>query len=220
MLMSEITPEPGDVGPRVAFHRERLGLTREELDDRTGIPPGSVEYIEDNPTRVTEGALSHLADALDTTRADLIAGNVDQPLRRDRPLSTELDREECMRLIASGGIGRIAFDGAPGPTVLPVDYVMHDGAIIFRTQVGGPIEQDLRTGLEDVDLTIGFEVDRIDEVRRRGWSVLVQGPVRHLTVEELSSVSDSGMKPWAGGDRETYIKITPKRVTGRRIQGA
>ena len=218
--MSEITPEPGDVGPRVAFHRERLGLTREELDDRTGIPPGSVEYIEDNPTRVTEGTLSHLADALDTTRADLIAGKVDQPPGRDRPLSTELDREECMRLIASGGIGRIAFDSAPGPTVLPVDYVMHDDAIIFRTQAGGPMDQDLRAGLESAEITIGFEVDRIDRARRGGWSVLVQGSVHHITAEELPSMSVSGMKPWAGGDRELYIKIIPQRVTGRRIHGA
>ncbi|MFC7642627.1 hypothetical protein ACFQX6_18040 [Streptosporangium lutulentum] len=38
--MSETTPESGDLGPRVAFHRERLGLTREELDKRTGIPRG------------------------------------------------------------------------------------------------------------------------------------------------------------------------------------
>jgi transcriptional regulator with XRE-family HTH domain len=217
MSMSDITPEPGDVGPRVAFHRERLGLTREELDDRTGIPLGSVEYIEDNPTRVTEGALSHLADALDTTRADLIAGDVEQPLGRDRPLSTELDWEECMRLIAPGGIGRIAFIGAPGPTVLPVDYALHDGAVIFRTQVGGPMEQDLRAGLESAEIKIGFEVDRIDEARQGGWSVLIQGPLHHATAEEVPSVPGSGVKPEAGG--ELYVKIIPQRITGRRIHG-
>jgi nitroimidazol reductase NimA-like FMN-containing flavoprotein (pyridoxamine 5'-phosphate oxidase superfamily) len=64
-----------------------------------------------------------------------------------------------VRLVAPGGIGRIAFNGSHGPTVLPVNYKLHDGAIVFRTARGGPMDQDLRTGLEGVDIKIGFQVD-------------------------------------------------------------
>ncbi|MFG1969058.1 pyridoxamine 5'-phosphate oxidase family protein [Nonomuraea fuscirosea] len=35
---------------------------------------------------------------------------------------------ECLRLIAPGGIGRVAFSGSHGPTVLPVNYVPDDDA--------------------------------------------------------------------------------------------
>ena len=34
---------------------------------------------------------------------------------------TELDEAECLRLIAEGGIGRIAYQSRFGPAVLPVN---------------------------------------------------------------------------------------------------
>jgi hypothetical protein len=43
-----------------------------------------------------------------------------------------LDEAECLRLIAPGGIGRIAYSGRFGQAILPVNYERHDGAIVFR----------------------------------------------------------------------------------------
>jgi hypothetical protein len=34
----------------------------------------------------------------------------------------------------------------------------------------------------------------------------------------LPKVSGSGVEPWAGGERELYIRIIPRQITGRRIQ--
>lgn len=28
----------------------------------------------------------------------------------------------------------------------------------------------------------------------------------------------AGVRPWAGGAREVYVRITPRRITGRRIR--
>lgn len=64
---------------------------------------------------------------------------------------------------------------------------------------------------------IGFEVDRIDEAQREGWSVLLQGPAHHMSPDELSEVADADVTPWAGGERHLYIRITPHQITGRRI---
>jgi nitroimidazol reductase NimA-like FMN-containing flavoprotein (pyridoxamine 5'-phosphate oxidase superfamily) len=44
-----------------------------------------------------------------------------------------LDEAECLRLIAPGGIGRLAYTGRYGLTVLPVNYALHEGTIVFRT---------------------------------------------------------------------------------------
>ena len=44
-----------------------------------------------------------------------------------------LDEAECLRLIAPGGVGRIAYLGRYGLTVLPVNYALHAGTIMFRT---------------------------------------------------------------------------------------
>ncbi|MFD1545035.1 pyridoxamine 5'-phosphate oxidase family protein [Nonomuraea guangzhouensis] len=89
--------------------------------------------------------------------------------------------------------------------------------MVFRTASGGPMDQDLRTGLEGVEIKVGFEVDRIDEAQREGWSVLIQGPAHHITADELPEVTDAGVTPWAGGEQHLYIRITPHRVTSRRI---
>ncbi|WP_240777472.1 pyridoxamine 5'-phosphate oxidase family protein [Nonomuraea basaltis] len=140
---------------------------------------------------------------------------------RDQPSSSgpatalrTLEPDECLRLIAPGGIGRVAFNGSHGPTVLPVNYTMHDGAIVFRTAHGGPMDEDLSTGVEGVDIKIAFEVDLIDEARHEGWSVLIQGPAHHLREDK---VPDAAVTPWAGGDRHLYVRIVPHEVTGRRI---
>src|SRR5690606_12053633 len=170
----------GDLGRRIAHHRARLGLTREQVAERAGVSPGYIEYLEESPGQPTAETIARLADALQTTREDLLGSGLDRPPGQGpaaaSPVLEKLDREECMRLIAPGGIGRVAFNGSHGPTILPVNYKLHNGAIVFRTARGGPMDRDLRTGVTGVEIVVGFQVDRIDEARREGWSVLVQGP--------------------------------------------
>jgi nitroimidazol reductase NimA-like FMN-containing flavoprotein (pyridoxamine 5'-phosphate oxidase superfamily) len=134
----------------------------------------------------------------------------------DRVLE-ELDEKECLTLIASGGIGRIAYISRFGPTVLPVNYELHGGAIVFRTAEHGPLDEDLRTGIADADYKVAFEIDVIDPVGRLGWSVVVQGPAHHVTADELDLVRSAGVESWAPGDRELFIRIVPSRITGRRV---
>jgi nitroimidazol reductase NimA-like FMN-containing flavoprotein (pyridoxamine 5'-phosphate oxidase superfamily) len=140
----------------------------------------------------------------------------DEPAARGR--IEELDEAECLRLISPGGIGRIAFTGRFGPTVLPVNYQLHEGTIVFRTQQDSPTDSDLRTGIANAEYKVAFEIDELSPSAREGWSVLVQGPAHHVDSEaERASVLAAGVEPWAGGPRELFLRITPSRVTGRRI---
>ncbi|GGL13445.1 hypothetical protein Sme01_69750 [Sphaerisporangium melleum] len=214
---------PGDLGRRVAHLRERLGLTREQVAERAGMAPGFVGYLEERTATLDEGSLLRLAAALETTCEELLGGEVERPPGRGRPPAhpamEPLDADECLRLISPGGIGRVAFAGPGGPTVLPVNYLLQGGVIVFRTQAGGPIDQDLRTGVRGVEIEIAFEVDRIDDARRGGWSVLIRGPAHHMAPEELPEVAGAAVHPWAGGPREIYVRVVPRQITGRRIEG-
>jgi len=134
----------------------------------------------------------------------------------DRVMET-LGENECLRLIEPGGIGRIAYVGRFGPAVLPVNYRLQGGAIVFRTAENGPLDEDLRTGIADADYRVAFEIDEIDLPARRGWSVLVQGPAHHVGEAELDAARDAGVEPWAPGDRELFVRIVPSRITGRRV---
>jgi len=130
-----------------------------------------------------------------------------------------LDDAECLRLIADGGIGRLLFAGRWDLTVLPVNYKLHDGAILFRTAQDSATEEDLRTGIAHAEFRVAFEVDDFDIQAQEGWSVLIQGPAHHLdTEEERSHALAVGVQPWPSGPREHFIEIRPARITGRRIR--
>ena len=135
------------------------------------------------------------------------------------PALGELDEAECLRLISPGGIGRLAYLGRYGLTVLPVNYKLHEGAIVFRTAQDSPTGEDLQTGIAHAEYQVAFEVDDVDRAAREGWSVLIHGPAHHMTTEaERASVLESGVEPWPGGAREHAIRITPTRITGRRLR--
>jgi nitroimidazol reductase NimA-like FMN-containing flavoprotein (pyridoxamine 5'-phosphate oxidase superfamily) len=131
----------------------------------------------------------------------------------------ELDEDTCLQLISRGGIGRIAYASRYGPAVLPVNYALQDGAIVFRTAEHGPLDEDLRTGIDGAEYKVAFEIDDIDLAKEAGWSVLIQGPAHHVTAAERDAAVQAGVDAWAPGERELFVRIIPSRVTGRRISG-
>jgi len=136
---------------------------------------------------------------------------------QDRVLE-ELDEAECLRLIAPGGVGRIAFTGRFGPTVIPVNYQLYEGTIVFRTVQDSPTDEDLRTGIDHAEYKVAFEIDEFVAAAREGWSVLIQGSAHHVDSEaERASVLRAGVEAWPAGKRELFVRIIPTRVTGRRI---
>ena len=154
----------------------------------------------------------------DGTSGDANVSHAGHGAASTRPVLEHLDEAECLRLIAPGGIGRIAFTGRYGLTVLPVNYKLHDGAIVFRTAQDSPTGEDLRTGIAHAEYQVAFEIDQIDPQTRNGWSVLIHGPAHHMSSDvERAAVLESGVEPWPGGAREHVIRITPNTVTGRRL---
>ena len=134
------------------------------------------------------------------------------------PTMADLDRATSEAVLRRNHIGRIAFTGRYGLTVLPVNYKLHDGAIVFRTAQDSPTGEDLRTGIAHAEYQVAFEIDQIDPQTREGWSVLIHGPAHHMsTGDERAAVLESGVEPWPGGAREHAIRIAPSTITGRRL---
>ncbi|GAT67068.1 DNA-binding protein [Planomonospora sphaerica] len=221
--MSERITASGDLGRRVAARRETLGLSREGLAERAGIDPGYLAYLEEATASPAGETVQRLATALETSPEELLGGTVDLPPGRGPGAAgaslEKLDPNQCLHLIFPGGVGRVAFDDGGGPTILPVNYVLHDNAVVFRTAADGPFGENLRTGVPGVEFKVAFEVDRIDDPNREGWSVLIRGGA-HLvsSPDEQAAVEAAGVQSWAGGTRDLYIKIVPSEVSGRRIR--
>lgn len=126
-----------------------------------------------------------------------------------------LDRDDCMELLneASGGVGRVAFMEGLHPTVLPVNFVMDGTFVALRTADGTKLDQALRRA------AVAFELDRVDEGTRTGWSVLVRGHAEVVEapadVERLDSL---GLRTWSTDAKKTnWVHITPEQVTGRMV---
>jgi len=184
---------------------------------RAGLSLRYVEYLERYPARPEGAALRKLAAALQTTPAALLGAGAQLPSAPGRsaqpPVVTKLMPTECHRLIAPGGVGRIAFGTTSGPVVLPVNYAVVAGTIVIRTSEGSMIEGH-------ADDQVAFEVDHLDEALCQGWSVLVRGPAHRVAhPAELHHVRrDATLWPWPGGDCDVYVRIIPDRITGRRIE--
>lgn len=209
-------PRAGDVGRRVAVRRERLGLSREEVAARAGMAPAYLEYLEDQPAEVSTGALIRLAGALRTTVAWLLGSGTESPPGPGRaarnPELVRLTPEECRDRLATRGVGRVALAGAEGPRVYPVNYAVVGDAVVYRTAAGSPLAADPGEN-------VAFETDQLDEATSTGWSVLVTGPAEHITAPpSIEEATEPVPEPWAGGNRELWVRIRPDHVTGRRIR--
>ncbi len=130
----------------------------------------------------------------------------------ERSLRT-LSPAECFDLLEPGGIGRVGFTCAEGIMMLPVNFALTGKAVVFRTA------PDTLLALY-ADAQVSFEVDHLDEARHEGWSVLVHGHAHKVTGErDVKNVEHvTHLEPWAGGARDVYVRITPIRISGRRIQ--
>ena len=76
--------------------------------------------------------------------------------KHGKPVMEVLDEAECLRLISPGGVGRIAYLGRYDLTVLPVNYRVVHGDILFRTASDSITGEDLRTGLANADFKVAF----------------------------------------------------------------
>lgn len=128
----------------------------------------------------------------------------------DEPVIEELDRQECLRLLATQSVGRVAV-GKPGwaPHVVPVNYVLLRDSIVFRSDQGTKLHLLLTE-------PISFEVDFVDSFHRAGWSVLVQGLAYQLSSWEIE-VEDLHVEPFAPGKKDYWARLVPQSITGRRI---
>jgi hypothetical protein len=181
-----------------------------------GMAEAYLAYLETSAApNPSQSALARLADALGTSSSALAgAGSGPQPAA-GRPAPEPLSPAQCRGYLGSRGVGRLVFTEPRGPVAVPVNYAILDGDIVVRTSGRGSLPALAGQA------RVSFEVDRLDEALAEGWSVLVSGQAHVVTVPaELETVRSLGIQPWAGGERDTYIRIVIADATGRRIRAS
>jgi nitroimidazol reductase NimA-like FMN-containing flavoprotein (pyridoxamine 5'-phosphate oxidase superfamily) len=125
-----------------------------------------------------------------------------------------LGREQCLDLLESNHLGRVAWQAADLPQILPVTYATHQGSVYFRTTPDGILSELAQP------TRVALEVDELDQQTRSGWSIVLHG--RTSAVSEPDALADlwaaDSLVPWAGGNRTLFICIRPDRVSGRVVR--
>ncbi len=136
--------------------------------------------------------------------------NDDQPDQRHHE---DLGADECWRLLGAAKVGRIAFLEGQRIQVFPVNHVVLEHAIYFRTSPYGPAGLHLR------DASASFQVDEYDVAAQTGWSVLATGTAAPVEDPSLLATlwGSTGPEPWAAGLRSLFISLDVGHLSGRRV---
>lgn len=134
----------------------------------------------------------------------------------------DLTYDECLAMLRSESVGRIAVFDDPYPVLFPINYRLVDHSfdggtpghvwIAIRTRPGNTIDR--------APMYVSFEIDGIDHGRAIGWSVLVTGTLHAIDPEAAEFAGRFDPNPWLDIDRDRWLVIHPARVTGRRLPDA
>lgn len=122
-----------------------------------------------------------------------------------------LDRAECLALLATQRLGRLAVAAEPdlGPHVVPVNYAVLRESILLRSAPG----TKLRCLVTE---PVTFEVDSFDPYMGTGWSVVVEGLAYEASDREIE-VEEVNLHPLLDGQNSRWVRIIPRTISGRRL---
>ena len=131
------------------------------------------------------------------------------------PQLLELTREECLRLLASADLGRLAVNAPDWPPLIrPVNYFFDEPSksVVFRSARGSKFHALTHAQ------RAAFEIDGHEPAGQTGWSVIVVGAVEEITnPAEISRLERSPLRSWVSGDAPHWMRIRATSVSGRRI---
>jgi hypothetical protein len=111
-----------------------------------------------------------------------------------------LDRDECLSLFERSSLGRLAVVIDGRPLVFPVNFA--PGTKLYGARSG----------------PVAFECGGTDGVYHTGWSVLATGSADEVRDDaEVARMERLPLGVWCPGPKLTWLRIGPRRLTGRRI---
>jgi nitroimidazol reductase NimA-like FMN-containing flavoprotein (pyridoxamine 5'-phosphate oxidase superfamily) len=123
----------------------------------------------------------------------------------------DLDQDECWRLLSTAEVGRLAVSIANHPDIFPVNFVVDERTIVFRSDEGTKLAAAVLTP------SVAFEIDGVDG--GRAWSVVVVGRAREIEkMDDLYAALELPLHPWQRAPKHRYVRLVPDRVSGRRFE--
>ena len=120
-----------------------------------------------------------------------------------------LNDHECLTLLGSVRLGRIALTNRALPIILPVAFATMDSDLVFRVGEGAIAKA------ADMQQVVCFEADWADHSLAAAWSVTAIGQLftlRHPS--DLEQAMRLDLEPWTA-DCDTFVGLRPQLLSGR-----
>lgn len=124
--------------------------------------------------------------------------------------SVALTPDECWEVLGGQEFGRLAYKLDSQVQLVPINYVVGDRTIIFRTAPGNK----LRGMLSDDE--VAFEIDEIGHA----WatSIIIRARARELEGADARRTEQLPLRPWTSTEKMHVVELTPSEVSGFRFR--
>ncbi|MBB5788779.1 pyridoxamine 5'-phosphate oxidase family protein [Jiangella mangrovi] len=128
---------------------------------------------------------------------------------------TVLDEDACWSLLGSASIARVAVAIAGDVEVFPVNIVVDERTVVFRTGEGTKLAASV------IAPRVAVEADGVDPARGRAWSVVVKGRAERLErFTDIYRAEDLALPSWTEHPKQWFVRVYCDQITGRSFQTA
>ena len=128
------------------------------------------------------------------------------------PGTEYLTEAECWSRLDRHVVARLAIDIAGRPDIFPINYVVDDGSIVFRSGAGTKLAGAV------LGRHVAIEIDGLD-IDGTVWSVVVKGIAREITeMTARFEIDELPLYPWVTSHKPNFVRIEPHLITGRRFR--
>jgi hypothetical protein len=126
----------------------------------------------------------------------------------------ELTTAESWTLLREARVGRLAVIVDNRPEIFPVNHLVDQGSVVFRTAAGTKLAGS-------AGHRVAYEVDGYDLLTRSAWSVVMKGEAHQVDgLYDVLEVVELPLFPWYSLPKPHFIRIEPESITGRRFEVA
>ncbi|MGV3016121.1 pyridoxamine 5'-phosphate oxidase family protein [Rothia sp. 88186D007BW] len=128
----------------------------------------------------------------------------------ENPIKT-LSEDHCWELLGTHEFGRLALAVGGEVDIYPVNFVVHEKKIYFRTAAGQKLSEVV------ISRKAAFEIDEIKDGIAR--SVVVHGNAQWLTSEaDIGAVEALGLRAYLPTYKTNWVEVEPVSISGREFE--
>jgi hypothetical protein len=123
-----------------------------------------------------------------------------------------LEDDACWALLDQEEVGRLAVSVAGDVDIFPINYVVADRMIVFRTAEGSKLTELA------ANARVALEIDGYDAAEGEAWSVVLKGMAQLLDrFSDIYPAEELPLFPWNASPKQWFVRVRPIKVSGRRF---